>query len=70
MSDCTNIEVHSQDKHHEKALSEYGITTRIITSPSQMTAYIKENGFVGNRKAIELFAYDEKNLQAHYYIEP
>lgn len=70
MADCTNIEVHSQDKHHEKALSEYGITTRIITSPSQMTAYIKENGFVGNRKAIELFAYDEKNLQAHYYIEP
>jgi predicted phosphodiesterase len=70
MADCTNIEVHSQDKHHEKALSEYGITTRIITSPSQMTDYIKENGFVGNRKAIELFAYDEKNLQAHYYIEP
>jgi hypothetical protein len=70
MSDCKNIEVHSQDKHHEKALSEYGITTRIISSPSQMTEWIKENGFVGNRKAIELFAYDEKNLQAHYYIEP
>jgi hypothetical protein len=70
MADCKNIEVHSQDKHYEKSVSEYGITTRIISSPSQMTKWIKDNGFVGNRKAIELFAYDEKNLQAHYFIEP
>lgn len=54
--------------HHEKSLSNAGMTHYQVSSPSKASSYDKQNGFVTSEQVQMLFEFDNDKRSAIYYL--
>lgn len=54
--------------HHEKSLSNAGLTHYQVSSPSKNTQYEKNSGFITSEQGLMLFEFDDVKRRAIYYL--
>ena len=54
--------------HHEKSLSNSGLTHYQVSSPSKSTSYERDNGFNTSESGLMLFEFDDVKRRAIYYL--
>lgn len=54
--------------HHEKSLSNAGVTHYQVSSPSKNTDYEKNNGYITSENGLMVFEFDDVKRRAIYYL--
>jgi hypothetical protein len=54
--------------HHEKSLSNAGVTHYQVSSPSKNTDYEKNNGYITSENGLMIFEFDDVKRRAIYYL--
>lgn len=54
--------------HHEKSLSNSGLTHYQVSSPSKSSSYERDNGFNTSESGLMLFEFDDVKRRAIYYL--